>query len=127
MKDVGEAKKLLIEFLGKTAFRLSLLYCIRPKEHKIPIGYINFNTPKAQTGIEDWSVDFWMGSSSRGNGLMTYALHKSLLFLRKYSVPRVKALVDKDNIKSIRVLENIGFAFQEEELSNKRFLYSVEL
>ena len=38
VRNADEAKKLLVEFLGKTALRLSLLYCIRPKNIKCQLG-----------------------------------------------------------------------------------------
>lgn len=125
--NVEAAKNILIDFLGRTVYKLSLLYCIRLKENKFPVGYINFNTPIAETGLKDWSVDFWLGSSMRGQGIMTASLYYSLLYLKKYRVPSIKALVDKDNLDSVKVLEKVGFAFQEEEITRKRDVYIVKL
>jgi len=100
-----KAQTILLDFLGRTAFKQSLLLCIRPKEQKFPIGYINFNTPIAATGLNSWTVDFWLGPPMQGKGIMSAALVQGLLYLQKYNAPGVKALVDKDNINSINVLE----------------------
>jgi RimJ/RimL family protein N-acetyltransferase len=121
------AEKILIDFLGRTAFKQSLLFCIRLKEQKYPVGYINFNTPISSTELNDWSVDFWLGPSMQGKGIMTLALHHALFHLQKYKVPRIIAVVDKDNLKSIKVLERVGFGLIEEEITGKRFIYGVAL
>jgi len=122
-----KAKKILLDLLGRTVFKQSILLCIRLREQKFPIGYIHFNTPLAPTGFDDWTVDFWLGPPMQGKGIMTTALVHALLYLQKYKAPGVRALVDKDNIKSIKVMEKVGFGFQEEELTRKRYVYSVGL
>jgi RimJ/RimL family protein N-acetyltransferase len=122
-----KAEKILGDFLGRTVFRQSILFCIRHKTLKYPVGYINFNTPISSTGLNDWSVDFWLGPSWQGKGIMTVALHHGLLHLKKYKVPSMIAIIDKDNLNSIRVLERIGFRFIHEEITGKRFIYNKAL
>jgi RimJ/RimL family protein N-acetyltransferase len=122
-----KAQEILLDFLGRTGFKQSLLLCIRPKAQKFPIGYIHFNTPIAATGLNDWSVDFWLGPSMQGKGIMSVALSQGLLYLQKYKVPQVKALVDKTNIDSIKVLERVGFIVHEEEATRQRLVYKVGL
>lgn len=103
------AKKILLGFLGSTAYKRSLLLCIRQKPQKFPIGYINLNFPNAATGQDNWSVNFWLGPLMQNKGIMSVALSHALLYLQKYEVPEVEAVVDINNIDAIKVLQRVGF------------------
>ena len=119
-----KAQKILLDFLGCTAFKQSLLLCIRLQ--KMPVGYIDFRTPISSKELNDWSVDFWLGEPMRSKGIMAAALSNGLLYLQEYEVPRVVTAVDKNNFISIKVLETVGFALVGETASNG-LLYSVGL
>lgn len=126
-ETLEDANEKLTNYALRMMVKHSILYCIRPRNNQIPLGYIHLNSPISTTGINEWSVDFWLGITGRGIGLMSASLVHLLNYLEENQVPVVKALVDKENIACIRVLERVGFTFQNEDAEGKRFLYSVVL
>ena len=123
-----EAVKKLSEFENKMLLKQGLLYCIRFKQKQFPVGYINLNSPLCPTGLDSWTVDFWMAESMQGKGMMTPSLYCLLAHLQERGVPEVKALVSSDNVRSINTLERVGFEFISQEAGGeRRFLYSVQL
>ncbi|HLP49757.1 MAG TPA: GNAT family protein [Chitinophagales bacterium] len=110
--SIKNAEQKLKEFISRTLLRQDLLLCIRPKTTGIPIGYIVINSPISSTGLKDWSVDFWMGPAFQNRKLMKPCLNNVLSFLQKMKVPLVKALVDSDNIRSIKILTGLNFIYQ---------------
>ena len=123
-----QAKQKLLDFMQRMLLRGSLFYCIRDARAPFPLGYIHINSPLTPTGLDSWTVDFWLGNNSQGNGLMAASLWHLLSYLQKYQVQEVKALVHADNIKSVNVLKKVGFAFLHQETGGeKRFLYMIKL
>lgn len=128
VSDKTQAVEKLSNFISRMRLKQSLFYCIRLKQPPFPIGYINLNTPLAQTGLDSWTVDFWMADSIKGKGLMSSSWSHILAYLQKHDITEVKALVNTDNTNSISTLERVGFKFvSQEKEGEKRFLYSVQL
>lgn len=123
-----EAKEKLIDFAVQFQFKCSLFYCIKTIKEGYPIGYIQMNTPLAPMGLECWNVVFWLGKIFQGRGVMTISLYHLLVYLQQFGVLEVKALVHSENIKSIKILENLNFGFvHQEQGGEKRFLYKIRL
>jgi len=122
-----DAKKKLLDFIDRTLFKQSILYGIRDKNQPFPIGYIHIVSPLSPTGLNEWSVDFWMGEIAQGNGHMTDALNSMLEYMRAMQISTVKALVEIENKAAKRVLEKTGFVTQNLENGGKRILMSIEL
>jgi RimJ/RimL family protein N-acetyltransferase len=123
----ADAKKKLLEFIQSSLLRNSILYCIRDKNQPFPIGYINIVSALSPTGLNDWSVDFWMGEIAQGKGHMSASLDKLLDYMATMEITTVKALVDKDNIRSIRVLDRVGFTALNFEKGGQRILMATDL
>ncbi len=128
VENKEQAMKKLLEFDRRMLLKQSLFYSIRFKQRPLPIGYIHLNTPLTPTGLESWTVDYWMADAMQGRGIMASSLSQILAYLQEYSVAEVKALVNTDNTKSISTLERVGFKFISQETGGeKRFLYSAQL
>jgi len=128
VETIEEAKKKLLSFSEKMLLRGSILYGIRQRKMQAPMGYIHINTPLMSTGLNCWTVDFWLGENAQGNGLMTASLHYVLKYLQNYDVSEVKALIHSDNTKSINVIERLGFGkIHQEEGGERRLLYGISL
>lgn len=67
-------------------------------------------------GIKDNSVEigYGLGEKYEGQGFMTEAV-KALCHFAFSKVENIIAFCDKDNIKSIKLLERVGFKFIEEQ------------
>jgi len=122
-----DARKKLINFSQCTLLRQSILYCIRDKKQPFPLGYIHIASALSLTGLNDWSVDFWIGEISKGKGLMSASLEKLLDYMAVMKIDSVKALVDKDNIRSVNVLNGVGFIMENHDKEGKRILMSINL
>jgi len=120
-----EAREKLNNFMLKTIYKASLFYCIRPVELQAPIGYIHMNSPITESGLNSWSVDFWISDMFAGQNIMTLSLAYMLEYLQNNLVPEVVALVDEDNLASIRVLQKIGFKLDHKEMGGEERLYFV--
>ncbi|MBB6236758.1 RimJ/RimL family protein N-acetyltransferase [Pedobacter sp. AK013] len=128
VETIEEAKKKLLNFSEKMLLRGSILYGIRQRKMQAPMGYIHLNTPLMQTGLNSWTLDFWLGENAQGKGLMTASLYYVLQYLQNYGVSEIKALVHSDNEKSINVLERLGFGkINQESGGEQRFLYVINL
>lgn len=128
VETIEQAKEKLYSSMQSMLFRGSLFYCIRFKEQQFPIGYINLNTPIAPTGLHCWTVDFWLGETAQGNGIMTASLYYLLTYLKQFNIPEIKAVVHADNIKALNVINKVGFAFSyQESEGEKRIIYSIRL
>lgn len=128
VENLEQAKKKLLDFSQRMIFRGSLFYCIRLIEQPFPIGYIHMNSPLTPTGLDSWTVDFWLGEEVQGNGIMTSSLVYLIDYLQSYGVPEIKALVYPDNVKSIKVLEKANFEFVHQEAGGeRRYLYTIRL
>jgi RimJ/RimL family protein N-acetyltransferase len=125
--DSETSEKHLHDLIQRSLFRQSILYCIRDKNQPFPIGYLNIISPLSPTGLNDWSVDFWMGKIAEGKGHMSASLNKLLDYMATMKIETVKALVDKDNIRSINVLEKVGFQMLNIEKGGLRLLMSVNI
>ena len=121
------AKKILFDFVAKMLLKQCLFYVFRFKENSLPIGYINLNTPISNTGLNDWSLDFWIASFMSGKGLMAASLQALLIHLQTNLVPIVYAQVDMQNVRSIKTLESVGFGKLNESLKDKIRWYGVRL
>jgi RimJ/RimL family protein N-acetyltransferase len=122
-----DAKKKLLDFVNRTIFRQSILYGIRDKNQPFPIGYIHIVSPLSPTGLNDWSVDFWMGEIAEDKGHMTASLNSLLNYMETMQIETVKALVDIDNIASIKVLDKVGFQALNFEQEGQRILMAINL
>ena len=128
VENQKDAHKKLLDLMGRYLFKSSLFYCIRLTNQNIPIGYIHLNTPLALTGINSWTVDFWMGSEFQQKNIMTASLSQTLSYLQQNNVPEMNALVHIENTKSRKLLEKIGFRIDHQEQGGeKRFVYKIKL
>ena len=120
-----EAREKINNFMLKTIYKASLFYCIRPVEIQVPIGYIHMNSPITESGLNAWTVDFWMSDKFTGKNIMTLSLGYMLEYLQKNKVPEVIALVDEENKPSIRVLQKLGFRLDHKENGGAERLFFV--
>ena len=66
-------------------------------------------------GQDEVEVAYLISKSHWGQGLGTEAAHAILDYgFEKLNLPRLICLIDKDNLASIKVAENIGMAFEKE-------------
>jgi len=66
-------------------------------------------------GQDEVEVAYLISKSYWGQGLGTEAAHAILDYaFEKLHVPRLICLIDKDNLASIKVAENIGMVFEKE-------------
>ena len=84
-----------------------------------------------QSGIDgnaEYEIGYLIGKQYRHKGYGYESSHAVLHhFFNKYSVPRIIAVIDKDNIESIRLAESLGMKYTGDTLRNNRsnFLYAM--
>ncbi len=122
-----EAKTKLNEYIQRMILHNGILYSIRSIRDKFPLGYILLNSPISSSGLNEWSIDFWLNKQHRGKGLMTSAISNLLQYLQLMDVEEVYALVDKDNISSIKILDSFEFEIKETEKNGERLVYKLRL
>ncbi|OQY94694.1 MAG: hypothetical protein B6D37_07520 [Sphingobacteriales bacterium UTBCD1] len=81
VSNQNEAKAKLPEHIIRMVSYVGILYCIRPIDEQMPIGYIMLNSPKSNTGIPDWTIDFWMNNRYRRHGILAASLSELLQHL----------------------------------------------
>jgi RimJ/RimL family protein N-acetyltransferase len=112
--------------------RVQILFCIAPKENKVPFGYILCNSPLAtfpdtNKQIGDWTIEFWLAARARNYGLMDAAVNKTLGYLKEMEVPCVLAYVEKENTKSIRLLLKNNFIVINETSDDRMYIFKLIL
>lgn len=120
-----EAVKKLHNFMLKTVVKTSLFYCIMIVNTEIVIGYIHLNSPLSASGLNSWSVDFWISDKFARQNIMTVALGYMLEYLQNNQVPQIVALVDEMNLPSIKVLQKLGFRLDHKESGGEERLFFV--
>jgi RimJ/RimL family protein N-acetyltransferase len=126
------AKKILHEFLDRMIFRAAILFCVALREKKATLGYVMLNSPKAvilekTNQPAEWTMDFWASKKIRGMGIMYAAIHKCMWYMQKMQVPFVFAYVDKTNLKTIRLMENLKFTLMGENPDKTMYKFGVRL
>lgn len=125
VRTIEEAKDKVLEFRTRTEQGGGLFYFISDLNTKIPLGCLNLASPLTETGLNSWTVDFWIHPRYQGRGIVTQSLTSALKYLKNYSVTEVRALVNGENDKSINVLSNSGFSYEKE--SDDILVYKIEL
>lgn len=125
VENLKEAKDKLLEYLKKTTFFDSILYCIRMEN--IPIGYISLNSPLSNTGLNNWSIDFWINKDYRKKGIMIASLHKTILHMKSMDILGVLMSISHDNYPSISLAQKLGFTIINNDRKNNGGLYALRL
>lgn len=125
-----DARKYFESLVFKTEKGLSITYCVRI--NGVLSGMIFLDTPffnNTTIGLNKWTISFFLIPPLKGKGIMTGILQRILFILRnKLGVNDIYALVDKNNTKSIHVLENTFF--ERTNISddhNKSYTYRCNL
>ena len=107
--DIESARKRISELLAGEKKQWSITFCVRFLENtKIgirTIGYIQCLSPMYENGLTEWSMDFWINSSFRGQNIMPNALRIVLKHLQSHKIEVAEAIVGMDNVAARRVLE----------------------
>ena len=122
-----DAKVKLNEYIQRMILHNGILYSIRSIRDKYPLGYIMVNSPISSTGLNEWTIDFWLNKQSRGKGLMTAAISNLLQYFQQMDIEEVYALVDADNTSSLKILNYFEFEMKETEKGGKRLVYRLRL
>lgn len=129
VENIQQSKSKLLYFIKETILlKTSLLYCIRITDGQIPmvpIGYVSLESPLSPNGLNEWSINFWLNESMKGKNIMVASVHKSLEFLRDFNVTKVKAIVDKENVKSRNLLNKLNFEI--EHIVSDKIIYNINL
>jgi RimJ/RimL family protein N-acetyltransferase len=125
VSNLEEAKEKVFEFRTRTEVGGGLFYFISDLKSRIPLGCLNLASPLTETGLNCWTVDFWIHPQHQGFGIVNQSLSSALKYLKSNSVSIVRALVCKENYKSINVLDNTGFLRETETDIN--YIYKIEL
>lgn len=129
VENIEQSKSKLLEFVRDTIIlKTSLVYCIRITNGQIPmvpIGYVSFESPLSPNGLNEWSINFWLSESMRGQNIMLASVNKCLEFLKDFSVSKVKAIVDKDNLKSRSLLKKLNFNI--DKVFSDKIIYTLNL
>lgn len=125
--SIEQAQQRIDNIITGTGLSRCLFYCIRIKGQNIPIGYILLNSPLANTGLGEWSIDFWLNKTYRNKKVMTACIHAILKYMRDMEIKLVYALVYDENTASIRVLEKIGFGYSQNKKIDMRRVYGISL
>lgn len=131
-KSVGESHEILRKILINTRLHNCFLFAICLEKTNYPIGYIFCSSPLTtfQNSNEiagDWVIDFWLNKKLCGLGIMTSALPHLLLYLKEFKISKIKAFVNKNNSKAIRVLEKLKFDGPFKLLDVNYFEFEIEL
>ncbi|WP_291123024.1 GNAT family N-acetyltransferase, partial [Flavobacterium sp. UBA6046] len=122
VEDEDSALNKINQFIMDTiAFKTSILYCIRITDGQIPmmpIGYINLESPLSPNGLNNWSLNFWLSEHYQNKNIMVASVFNCLNFLKEMGVTTIKAIVDDDNFRSIKLLTKLDFE-KEHNVSDK--------
>lgn len=129
VENIEQSKDKLLEYIKDTIMlQTSLLYCIRITDGQIPmipIGYVSMESPLSPNGLEEWSINFWLSETMTGKNIMVASVNTCLGFLKDFSVSKVKAIVDKENIKSRNLLNKLNFKI--EHVVSDKIIYNLNL
>jgi RimJ/RimL family protein N-acetyltransferase len=130
-KNEIEAKSKLNEEIKKFYLKACVPFTIIERENLLPIGYVFCNSPLStyqnnDEKIGDWTIDFWLSKSVRGQRIMEQVLYRVLAYLQLKEVDRVYMYVDKDNNASIRIIEKCYLIYLGESEDGKQFKYGVK-
>jgi RimJ/RimL family protein N-acetyltransferase len=127
-----EAKSKLNEYINHFLLKACIPFAIISNKNFVPIGYVLCNSPlvnykDSDERINDWTIDFWLGESVRGQRIMEHILYRVLGYLQSKEVDRVYMYVDKDNYPSIRIIEKCSLIHLGESGDGKLYKYGVKL
>jgi RimJ/RimL family protein N-acetyltransferase len=107
----------------------SILYCIRLQDSNISIDYVFLNSPLSQNGLNQWSVDFWLNEKYQGKKIMVSSLMQVFGHMQAMDIEYVYAMVDIENTRSKKLIEEFGFQFINEYKNAARdiLLYALRL
>jgi RimJ/RimL family protein N-acetyltransferase len=108
--------------------RNACFFCIRNKINKKTVGYITLVPPYIGTtwSLGNWSINFWIGAFYQGQSIIKTVLPSLLSTLKECAIRELFAMIDKDNLKSIKIVEQLGFTriekkYQEHDLYSIKF------
>lgn len=84
------------------------LAVVEPHDMAVPCGWVSAEIPG---GVCDYAMlTYWVGERYQGLGLMRQAAPRALAaFFDLLRVPELRAAVQPDNVRSISLLESLGF------------------
>lgn len=132
VKNIEESREKVTEHVLRFVLGRGILYCIRIKENRMPLGYILINSPVDNVCCNEWNLDFWLGPNLSNGGIMSLAIPYVLDYLRDMGVKVLHTQVDKENYAAIHLLEKIGFGdvshmYENLRLSQDYILYGGKL
>lgn len=107
-KDEAETKRWL-GFLGKTASPYDYLaWAVAEKRSDRCIGMVNYHHREARN--RRLEIGYILAPAQQGRGLMTEAVAALVGYcLGDLAVHRIEALINPDNVASIKLVERLGF------------------
>jgi len=114
----------------KVEIGLGFAYSIRMG--KVLVGMVYVDTPRYNYkthGLRVWTIDFFLLSMMRKQGIMSIAIGRMLYLLKeKIGANSVYAMVDRRNVNCIKFLEKHFFEREAQtDLSNASYLYKCDL
>jgi RimJ/RimL family protein N-acetyltransferase len=130
--DLNEATQKINKLIDKFLLKISVPFVISARQNSTPIGYVICNSPlynykDSNEKIGDWTIDFWINKSYRGQKLLHPVIYKTIGYLQSKEVDRVYMYVDKINLVSIHIIEKCGLVKIGESGDGKLFKYGVIL
>ncbi len=128
----SKAKEKLNDYINRFILKACIPFTIATRERSIPLGYVLCHSPlvnfkDSEEKINDWTIDFWLGESIRGQKFIEHVLYGVLGYLQSKEVDRVYMYVDKDNHISIHIIEKCKLIYLGESGDGKLFKYGVKL
>lgn len=127
-----EARAKIEGYIDRYLLMSCIPFTIATRERSIPIGYVLCHSPlvrfkDSSERIGDWTIDFWLAKSVRGQGIMEPILYRILNYLQTKELDRVYMYVDKENDVSIHIIEKTNFILVGESADCKLFKYGIKL
>lgn len=88
------------------------------------LGFIKVTSPshnKVTNNFDGWLIDYVMLPENRNKGLMKISIARVLEKLKDFEVTQIYAMVDNDNISSLKVLIGNGFKVAYAKAGNNPF------
>jgi RimJ/RimL family protein N-acetyltransferase len=131
-KFVDDKKTLLQQLIGVTIGyqdNTKFTHFITAKQNNKTIGKIIVFSPlgvQKEYGIEQesWFIEYYLNKDAWNLGLMSVFLDAIINQMKSQGVKSIGALVDRENIPSIRVLKKTGFKLKE-HLQPKNDYYEI--
>ncbi|PZW48388.1 RimJ/RimL family protein N-acetyltransferase [Humitalea rosea] len=85
------------------------LAVVEPHDMAIPCGWVSAEIPRGESNYA--MLTYWIGEQYQGLGLMRRAAPRAMAeFFKVLRVPELRAAVQPDNVRSISLLESLGFS-----------------